>query len=173
MSKIIIRKAKHSDACNLTVLKQQVWIATYATEGIRNEFSEYVLNAFTVKHSEQAIEDKHRAILIAEQDNHLIACVEIDDHASCPNKSINAPEITVLYVLERFCGQAIGKQLLDAALQQLKAKNQDTCWLTVFHGNERAIRFYEKNDFKSMGTTFFEMDGNQYENLIMVRRIQV
>jgi len=171
MSKINIRKVRLSDACNLTVLKQQVWIATYATEGIRLEFSQYVLDAFTVKHSEQAIEDKARSILIAEQDNHLIGCVEIDHQATCPNKSINGPEITVLYVLERFCGQAIGQQLLDAALQHVKAMKEDTCWLTVFHGNERAIRFYEKNAFKRRGATIFEMDGNHYENFIMVCRV--
>ncbi len=39
---LIIRKALQSDASRLAVLKQQVWISTYATGGISDVFAKYV-----------------------------------------------------------------------------------------------------------------------------------
>jgi len=171
MDKISIRKANLSDAANLSVLKQQVWIATYATQGIRNEFSEYVLSEFTLENTASIINNENQAVLIAERNNHIIGCAEIKFGTKCPNSSIDSPEITVLYVLDCFIGKGIGKQLLDGAILYLKQRNKSNCWLTVFHENERAIKFYTKNNFKERGSTYFEMDGNKYENKIMFLEI--
>ncbi len=51
---IIIRKAKLEDACNIVMLKIQVWLHTYATDGIEPEYAEY-LNAEITKKKTEAI----------------------------------------------------------------------------------------------------------------------
>lgn len=56
----------------------------------------------------------------------------------------------------------------DEALAELKKKGFKTAWLTVYHRNERALKFYKKNNFKKIGITYFEMGGNQYENKVMM-----
>jgi diamine N-acetyltransferase len=166
---VVIRTAEVSDADNLTVLKQQVWIATYAVEGIRTEFSSYVLSEFTLDKLRETILDKNKILLVAEIDNHLVGCVEINLKCECPIPSSQGePEIAVLYVLERYTGIGIGVQLLSEALAELKNKSFKTAWLTVYHENERALRFYKKNNFKKIGITYFEMGGNQYENKVMM-----
>lgn len=43
----MIRVARKQDAINLAVLSMQVWLETYAQEGIRSEYSHHVLNTFT------------------------------------------------------------------------------------------------------------------------------
>lgn len=171
MKNVIIREAEIKDASNLCVLKQQVWIAAYAIEGIRTEFSDYVLNQFTLKNTQDSILNKTEYTLIAEIDNHIIACLEIVYNAIHPVSSEIAPEITVLYVLERFCGKRIGELLLKQAISHLKSLKHRHTWLTVYHENERAINFYNKQGFKHDGSTYFEMDGNKYENKIMVLEI--
>jgi len=77
-TEVLIRAAEISDVNNLTVLKQQVWIATYAVEGIRTEFSTYVLSEFTSDKLLETILDKNKILLIAEIDNHLVGCVEVN-----------------------------------------------------------------------------------------------
>ena len=168
MENLNIREAQKTDILNLTVLKQQVWISTYAVDGIRTEFSEYVLSVFTPDNIEKSLSDKNMVTFIAENDNHMIGCVDISFSTKCPNEIVDAPEVTVLYVLERFCGQGIGKQLLDKVVEYLKSEGHQALWLTVYHDNKRAINFYNKLGFKDKGVDYFEMDGNKYENRVMV-----
>lgn len=163
-----IRKANLDDVLNLAVLKQQVWIATYAEEGIRAEFSKYVLDTFTVDNIQKNIQDKNRIVLVAENDNHLVGCVEIALKARCPvENEANSPEITVLYVLERFIGKSIGKRLLEKAIEQIKEFGSKSTFLTVYHKNHKALEFYKRYGFKSIGSTNFIMDGNSYLNNIL------
>lgn len=166
-----IREADLFDVMNLAVLKQHVWISTYALEGIRNEFSVYVLSDFTPDIIRQEIQDSNKIIYIAEINHHIIGCVELDFESICPLKSEKGPEISVLYVLERFTGMGIGQLLLDKSLLLCNELNIESVWLTVYHKNERAIKFYLKNKFKEEGITFFELVNNQYENKIMTREI--
>jgi diamine N-acetyltransferase len=169
---INIRKADLGDASNLAVLKQQVWIATYAVEGIRTEFSEYVLSAFTIENIRNSILENNKFIYIAVIDNHLIGCLEIAFNKKCPIETETGPEIAVLYLLERYTGMGIGKTLLNRALSLCEELKFTSVWLTVYHKNERAINFYLKQNFTDSGNTFFEMGGNRYENKIMIRQIK-
>ena len=43
----MIRKAVKEDCINLAVLSLEVWLDTYAIEGIRTEYSSYVITNFT------------------------------------------------------------------------------------------------------------------------------
>lgn len=167
----VIRKAQIGDVGNLTVLLQQVWIATYAEEGIRTEFSSYVLNEFTTEKIQNRLLNDRKICLIAEKDSHLRGCVEVDFNAVCPEQSIKSPEITVLYVLERFKGQGIGRLLLEEVERLLAQKGCKSYWLTVYHLNSSAIAFYSRMGFKKVGITHFEMDGNRYENWILLKEV--
>jgi len=154
------------------VLKQQVWITTYAVEGIRTEFSNYVLDAFRVENILRTLEDKSRIIIIAEIDNHLVGCVEIALNEKCPVElESDFPEIAVLYVLERFKGRGIGKMLLEESFEHMQSLNYKAAWLTVYHKNLSALEFYQKNQFKTIGSTNFVMDGNKYENKVLLRTL--
>lgn len=168
-----IRKANLDDVLNLAVLKQQVWIATYAEEGIRTEFSRYVLDKFTFENIQKTIQDKNRVIYIAENNNHLIGCVEIALNEKCPIEiKTDCPEIAVLYVLERFKGKGIGKFLLRKTIEHIKELGHKSVWLTVYHKNHRALEFYHRNDFIPIGSTFFKMDSNRYENKVMMLELE-
>lgn len=168
MSNYTIRKANLSDALNLTVLKQQVWISTYAVDGIREEFSKYVSETFTPDSTTRIIENPNNIVLVAEKDNHLIGCTEINLLSLCPEQTYkNSPEVTVLYVLERFQGIGLGKELLNKCIDELGSLGYKSVWLTVYHQNLKAIKFYERNRFVNVGRTDFEMGGNKYPNEIM------
>ncbi len=171
MDKLIIRPAEPGDIPNLTVLKQQVWIATYATEGIRKEFSRYVLDEFTEENTGRQIGDKLKLILLAEINDHLLGCIELNYSEVCPVEAVSGPEIAVLYVLEKFCGKGIGKALLDRVVIELKNAGYTNVWLTVYFKNENAIGFYKRMNFTEIGKTWFNLGENQYENKVMMLEI--
>ena len=172
MTKIKIRKANLNDITNLVVLKQQVWISTYAVDGIRNEFSEYVLDHFTKEKERKIIDDNQITTFVVEHEEHLIACVEIEENVLCPSNKENTVEIRVLYVLERFAGKGVGYELLKHSVNFLKRKACQRLWLSVYIENENAIQFYQRNSFSETGKIFFDMDGNSNENKIMELEIQ-
>ena len=166
---INIRVAELSDAANLVVLKQQVWVSTYAEEGVRTEFSDYFLAAFTLRNEKALLTNPQKKTLVAEQNGHLIGCAVIafDEESPIPAAG-NNPEIAVLYVLERFTGKGVGRILLDRTFQLINESGFSAVWLTVYHKNERAINFYKRYGFTDIGNTFFVMQGNQYENRILM-----
>ena len=170
MDSLIFRKATLDDTENLVILKQQVWVSTYAVEGIRKEFSDYLLATFTTENERKNLKNQQKFTLIAESKGHLIGCAEVDLNPSESNPQVeNIPEISVLYVLERFCGKGIGKLLLNEILSTLKDLKHNRVWLSVYHKNQRAINFYNQNGFMDIGKMYFEMSGNSYENRIMKR----
>ena len=166
-----IRNAKIEDALNITYLKTQVWLHTYATKGISNEYSEYLKEDFTFNKTKETIENNNRFCFVAEQDGFLIAYCELDLMAIHPISKLNSAEMTILYVSEHFHGQGIGKALLTETENILKPLTYSSYWLSCYIENIKAVQFYTKKGFSSIGTTYFSMGDNQYENLIFQKEI--
>ncbi|TVQ07590.1 MAG: GNAT family N-acetyltransferase [Bacteroidetes bacterium] len=169
---IIIREAKKSDINNLAVLKQQVWISTYADEGVTAQFSEYVLSEYSIENIRKSISDKSKLTLIAIYDKGIVGCVEI---LLSPQSPVNAiepcMEISTFYILERFQGLGIGKKLLQECFKVITRLNHYKVWLTVYYKNQKAIDFYAKQNFTVIGETFFLLGKDKHKNLIMLRNI--
>lgn len=166
---LCIRSAEASDAANLTVLRQQVWISTYATEGIRNEFSEYILAEFTIDTMRSALCDAQRAILVATLDDHVVGYVEIGLNRPCPIGDFAVPEIMTLYVLERFAGQGIGYRLLCEAERWVSDHGYRQVWLDAYHENTRALEFYARQGYRRIGISYFEELLERYENIVFLK----
>lgn len=171
--KVKIRLAVSSDVKKLSVLKQQVWISTYAIEGITDEFSEYVLSEFSLDRVGNLISDKNRIILLASMDHFVVGCAEILLSSDCP-VTLKGPslEILTLYVLENFHGFGIGKKLLDKCLEEIKLLNFHNVWLTVYHKNDNAFGFYSNQNFNHIGNTYFELGADKHKNYVMEREIE-
>lgn len=169
---INIRIAEVADASNLAVIKQQVWVATYAQEGIRIEYSDYLLNEFTRAKEEALLNHPYKKTLIAELNGHLIACLVMDFESKCPIPLIdNNPEIRTLYVLQPFKGQGIGTKLLNLILQKVNELGFKAIWLTAYCQNENALRFYKQYGFTDIGKTYFKMQENEYENRVLIYQL--
>ena len=121
---------------------------------------------------ENAINDKNNIILIAESNGFLVGCAEISLLSNCPETKDNSPELTILYVFEHFKEKGVGYSLISKTENLVKEKGFSELWLTVYHLNENAISFYKRQNYKIIGSTFFEMGGNKYENKIMYKRIK-
>ena len=169
---ISIKKAKPTDLNNLAVLKQQVWISTYATEGLVEEFSSYVLSEYSVEKVRKSLTDKNKRTFIATINEAIIGCAEVLLYPASPITSVEpCLEITTLYVLEKFQEVGIGKKLLEECLKEIKKMNYREAWLTVYHKNFRAIEFYTKQQFTHVGDTDFLLGKDKHKNYIMLKKI--
>ncbi len=76
-------------------------------------------------------------------------------------------EVVALYVLERYKGQGIGTALLQRCLRELP--EEKAVVLFVLEGNEKAIRFYEKQGFVFTGHALAQkIPGGEIRELEMV-----
>ncbi len=148
---MLVRKAKAEDAAPIAALAAVVWIHTYAREGIRQEFTDYVSNTFSVAQIEKNL--RHKVVWVVENNGHLAAYGALNPDSS-------PAEIETLYVLPRFQGQGVGRLLLEAIVAEYASVE-----LTVWDENSRAIAFYEAFGFRKVGESFFELNENErYRN---------
>ena len=164
-----IRRAVTADANCLAALAIQVWLHTYATDGIRPALADYVLTEFTEQRFTERINDPMSVLLVAEIKQHLVAYALLSLHAPCRTSAQGNVELATLYVQAHFAGTGLGSALLKHSQAWLRQGDaQARVWLSVWTHNPRAIDFYRKHQFEQVGTTQFEFGGERHENLVLL-----
>ena len=86
-----------------------------------------------------------------DQDNNESPCKVVGFSCFCDhgNEAPDEGEVTAIYVLSDYYGTGVGKKLMDAALDKLKAYSIQE--VRVFKDNIKAIKFYKKYGFEQIG----------------------
>lgn len=72
-------------------------------------------------------------------------------------------QLQKIYVLKDFLSKKIGRALQAELLEHAQLLGFKQIWLSVLKSNERAIRFYEKNDFKFLGDHTFTIGKETFD----------
>lgn len=167
---VTLRPARLDDAQNLAALSIQVWLHTYATEGLRDTLSGFIFATFRPDIFRGWLADPDRAFLVAEVDHHLVGYAELAFDSRRTEVPGVATELATLYVQEHFGGKGIGSWLLEASAEAARAHCGDPAfWLSVYHRNEPALAFYRKHGFSERGDFDFELGDERHRNLILAR----
>ena len=170
---ITFRPARPDDALCLGVLSTQVFLDTYATQGIRPAVAREVLAQHSVAVYEALLADEGVTILVAECAAHLVGFSQVGDglgHARLPSAA--ASELKRLYVQERFTGRGIGRDLLRHAEKAAAARGADMLWLTAWDGNGRALQFYPRCGYDDLGETVYTIEGEDFPNRLFGKRVR-
>ena len=165
-----IRAAVPQDTARLAVLATQVWLHTYATQGINAEIAQYVLSELTPDKYAVSLGDPNTSVLVAEVNDNLIGLAAVKIGAVCPIGARSTVELQALYVHEHFIGQGVGKSLLRAAEAKGLATSSCPLWLTVNAKNFRATAFYAHLGYSKIGTDYFVLGSGRYENHVLIGR---
>jgi ribosomal protein S18 acetylase RimI-like enzyme len=163
-----IRPGGPDDAKRLAVLAAQVWLHTYATDGINADIAEYVLSELTPEKYGRVLSDPSSAVLVAECGTSFVGLAVVKFDAECPAGNFSLVELQTLYVQEHFIGRGAGKSLLGAAQAVARERADAVLWLTVNAQNARAIAFYAHLGYTQVGTTYFELGQGRYENHVLI-----
>ncbi|MEH6532839.1 MAG: N-acetyltransferase [Photobacterium frigidiphilum] len=155
----MIRKAMLSDCLDLAALSLQVWLHTYATQGVRAQISRFALSTFTEHHFQQLLANSTNEVWLYENDEHLVGYVVVD-LLSHFNDATHGYEVTTLYISEHFQGQGIGRQLLE----HITAQHGLPFWLSTWVNNQKAIEFYRYLGYQIIGELNFDLDGELHKN---------
>ena len=163
-----VRLGEREDAEMLTALAIQVWLQTYATEGISSVIARYVLSEFAPERFAELLAESSSGVFVAERDGNLLGYAVVRASAICPIPSISGAEPVTLYVQEPFFGKGVGALLLKRVELWAAERMRAPIWLTTNARNGRAIAFYAKHGYTKVGTTFFELGNEKHENVVLV-----
>lgn len=170
LSRLKIRRALPEDALCLGVLGTQVFLDTYATEGIRPAIAREVLAAFSTAACAELLEDSGLGVEVAEYEEHLVGFHQVRfraRHEVAP-PGIQA-ELYRLYVQEPFAGCGVGTALLRSAEEMAFKQGATVLWLTPWVHNHRALRFYAARGYEDYGATLFRFEGEAHENRVVAK----
>ncbi len=172
-AEITFRTAEPADALCLGVLSTQVFLDTYATQGIRPALANEALAQHSVAVYAALLADPAVAILVAECAGHLVGFAQVRNgvgHALVPEPA--ASGLDRLYVQERFTGRGVGRDLLRHAEKAAAAQGADTLWLTAWEGNARALQFYPRRGYSNLGMTIYSFEGEDFPNHVFGKRVR-
>jgi ribosomal protein S18 acetylase RimI-like enzyme len=164
-----IRVGRSDDASRLAILATQVWLHTYATDGISSDIADYVLQEFTPEKYLRTLNDPTRRVFVAQIGANLVGLAVVKFSTDCPEDKHASTELQTLYVQEHFIGHGVGKLLLRAAEAGARQQQANAMlWLTVNAKNTRAAAFYAHQGYTKVGTTYFTLGEGRHENHVLM-----
>ena len=169
---IKIKIAKEADTDVLARLGRATYVESHG-HFIANETDllNYINDAFSVSKTKQDLNNPKNLFYIIYTDDLPVGYAKLVLNAT--HKSVasqNNCRLERIYVLNDFIPLKIGQQFLSFLEEKAKALHLDTMWLSVYIKNYRAIRFYERNEFKNVGELNFLVNGKEYENTIFSKK---
>lgn len=79
-------------------------------------------------------------------------------------------ELKRIYVLSRFFGGGAGQALMDRALAHARSRRAPRLLLGTWEGNHRAMAFYRRNGFETIGTRRFNVGVEVFDDIVMACR---
>ena len=163
-----LRPAHGADAKPLSALATQVWLHTYATDGVSPVIADYVLDALNPDRFAQMLADPEASVVVAEHGDNLLGFAKVRRNTPCPTGALAQVELQTLYVQAHFIGKGVGSALLRRVAHGAQDLAGSALWLTVSAQNQRAIDFYKAQGYRQQGNTLFMLGGVGYENHVMV-----
>lgn len=155
---LTISKACAGDASLLADLGRQTFLESHGHSASPEIIASYVAEKYTVDVMSTELSNPQFIYHIAYWNTEAIGFTKIIPDS--PHENVPAHPVAKLeriYVLEAHFPTRAGQALLDHAVQWAQAAGQKGLWLFTWKKNARAIRFYEKNRFITVGTYDFHL----------------
>jgi ribosomal protein S18 acetylase RimI-like enzyme len=167
---IVHRSAAPKDALTLSVLATQVFLHTYATNGVNIDLAREVSTVYSPGAFENRLRQPGVEIIVATSGDYLVAFLDLDSTTKCPVSSVHGLEVMRLYVQSPFQRSGIGRQLMSLAERKALERGAQHVWLTAWSGNTRALAFYTALGYRDVGSTQYIIEGKAYENRVFAKR---
>jgi diamine N-acetyltransferase len=174
MPQINIRRATLDDAISLTNLSYTTFWDAFAhhPKNAPDDLAHYMRQAFNMEQITSELNDSRSIFLLAEIHGELAGYAKLVCDNLEPGIVARKPiELNRLYSQQKFLGQGVGQNLMDACFELARQEGFDMMWLGVWEYNPRAQRFYEKNGFQQVGSHTFVLGSDPQTDLLMQKVI--
>lgn len=170
---IALRPATAEDALLLATLGAQVFVETYAPDGLTHSLAREVREHFDVAALASLLATPDVEFMLAEREGHTLGFLQMHLGEACP-VDLDGParaEVQRIYVLRSAKGQGVGKALMRHAQERAAQASQRFVWLSAWVGNAWALRFYALQGFADVGTLDYVFEGQRFENRVLAKPV--
>ncbi len=168
---VAFRVAGEEDALTLGALATQVFLDTYATEGITPALAREAAAVYGPDVMAARLRDPAVHIIVATRGDALAAFIDLSATTRCPVAGFGGLEVFRLYVQRPFQRHGLGRALEARAEAWAHARGHASLWLTAWAGNHGALSFYRSTGWVDVGATAYVIEGQSFENRVLVRRV--
>ncbi len=165
----MIRKAEIIDDEIISKLGKQSFFDAHELSAPKEELETYLNEKLSEEKIAIELKDEKNIFHLLFFENELAGYSKIIYNTPPPQLPdiTDACKLERIYFLQKFYGKKLGLKLFNFNKELCIKNNQSGMWLTVWVGNERAIDFYEKLGFKTIGEIIFNVGKIQSPNLVM------
>ncbi len=137
------------------------------------DLKNYLERTYDVKRIRHSISKENNVFFIAWEDGKPVGFAKVKKFSLNPQfESVAQMELQKIYVLFEHHGSGAGAALMNSVIDLAKQLAPDLLWLDVHITNSRAIRFYEKHNFKRSGKHYFTIGSQTFEYDLMTLLIK-
>ncbi|WP_104100767.1 GNAT family N-acetyltransferase [Cryobacterium sp. M96] len=175
---IEIRTATATDAAALAELAVATFALACPPHTSAEAIAAFLRDVLAEGNFDAYLADPDRLILVAEVAGEagvmlgytmLVFAEPADDDARAAATIRPTAELSKCYLRAETHGRGVAAALMNATLDAARARGAAGSWLGVNQENARAIRFYEKNGFVTVGEKRF-LVGERYEDDFVLER---
>lgn len=174
--KISIRLARDEDIGALADLAARAFRDAFEADNHASDIDSYLRNSLSVESVQAEFDDANNIFLIAYFDGNEIPAGYAKLSTATQHPDVGdqtAIEIERLYADKPAIGQGIGAALMRTCLDKAEALGCRAIWLGVWERNVRAIRFYERWKFETVGARPFTLGSDSQNDLVMTRKLSI
>jgi ribosomal protein S18 acetylase RimI-like enzyme len=167
---LTIRRALPADAGRLAEFAARTFGDTYSAANSADNIAAHLSASFNVARQRAEIQSPGIITLLAERDGRILGYVQMR-RGKAPDcvPSAAAIELWRFYVDRPAIGRGVASRLMAASCSEALSASADTLWLGVWERNPRAIAFYRKCGFRTVGKQVFMLGEDAQTDLVMVR----
>jgi diamine N-acetyltransferase len=167
----ILRAATAADSGKLALIGAASFLETFANDHPGDATVDFIRDY----HSESAwaatLAKPTTIVWIAEEVGGCPIGYAVLSPGSLPGTTADDAELKRIYVLSRWHGTGVGRDLFDLAEAEARARQAPRLVLSVYTRNARAIRFYEKQGFVVIGEAVFAEFPVEFSDKVMAKAL--
>lgn len=170
-----IRVGTASDAEMLSPFARRVFNDTFAADNDPVALGAYMDGAFNVPRQREELSNPACTVLLAHHDDVLVAWALVRDDVAAPADSAipgaRPLHLNRFYVDHAWHGRDVARALMTKVQRVTLTRGHNALWLTTWERNARAIRFYEREGFAIVGTTWFQLGDELQRDYVLARTL--
>jgi len=163
-----IRYGTATDAFALSQLGAATFRATFAEANDAPLVEAYIADHYSTAMQLAELQDDRLTYLVAEIDGHLAGFALLRTDQAHPDVKGTSPiRLARIYVETPYLGLGLGSALMERCIEECRLRVHDLLWLGVWERNQKAIAFYERWGFASVGVEVFDVGGDKQRDVIL------
>lgn len=169
---VTLRGATPDDAVKLSEFARRNFAETFGPDNSAEDLALPLSYTYSPELQRRELSNPRFATLLAEVAGELAGYGQL--HEVTPHASVTTPkpiELLRFYVDRAWHGQGVAGSLMEAVFTTARTRGAESVWLSVWQRNPRAIAFYHRQGFVTVGTQTFVLGTDRQLDWVMARAL--